>query len=315
MYEIINKNITQSKPLLLIDSSFLIFTRFFALRIWYKNAHRDKEIKPDHDWLSDKIFMEKYEKLFFEKILKICKKQKIPLENIIFAFDCSSKNNWRRKLNNSYKGTRAEAHKKNNFNSFEIFNIAKNDYVKKFCASNKALAFHHENLEADDIISFIARNYHTKIPKILIVANDHDYLQLCSSTVNLIDLNQKHISKNVTNLNDALRHLIEKICVGDVSDNIMPIYISKQFITSNNIASIKTNTDYIKATKKLVSTILSNPEITNIILNILTENRKNKYNYKKLLDPISKDNQFSKNQLLIDMQMIPYDTSSIKKIN
>lgn len=316
MYEIINGSIELDKPLLLIDTSFLIFARFFSLRIWYKNAHKDKEIKSDHDWLKDPIFMEKYEKLFFDKILKICKKQKIPHCNIIFAFDCSSKNNWRKKINTEYKGTRAESHRKNNFTAFELFNIAKNDYIKKFCASNKALAFYHNELEADDIVSFIARYYYnnTEINKIFIVANDHDYLQICNSIVNLIDLSQKYISQHITTPNEAIKYLVSKLFIGDTSDNISSIYISTEFL-KNYIASIKTKNNFVKASKKIVETIINNSEMLTYILNIMDTNRKNKYNHKAVKDTISKDNQFSNNQILIDMEMIPYCMTTCQKLN
>ena len=43
----------------LIDVSYNVFYRFFALRQWYKRAHPDKNIPDNHDWLADEGFMTK----------------------------------------------------------------------------------------------------------------------------------------------------------------------------------------------------------------------------------------------------------------
>ena len=60
----------------LVDVSYNVFYRFFALRQWYKRAHPDKNIPDNYDWLADEVFMTKYRKLFFENIFKVLKKRK-----------------------------------------------------------------------------------------------------------------------------------------------------------------------------------------------------------------------------------------------
>ena len=47
-----------NRPFLLIDSSYMIFHRFFALRLWYKKSHKE-EIIDEHKWLENETFMEK----------------------------------------------------------------------------------------------------------------------------------------------------------------------------------------------------------------------------------------------------------------
>src|SRR3989344_2614366 len=127
--------IDKNTPILLIDTSYLIYHRFFALKIWYKKAYPDKtkHINNDieYDWLNDIIFMEKYDKLFMANILKICKKFKIQTNNIIFALDCPYKTIWRLETNNEYKSTRLESHINNQFNSYKIFSIVKDNYLPK----------------------------------------------------------------------------------------------------------------------------------------------------------------------------------------
>lgn len=302
--------IDTNKSIIIIDTSYLIFYRFFALRLWYKRAFKDKDIPDDYNWLEDTIFIDKYKKLFFQKILKICKKQKIPLNNIIFTFDCLGANNWRKKINNTYKATRYLSHKKANFNCFELFNIAKNNYIKIFSETHNCLTFYHQNLEADDIVYLIINqckdiNFTSNI---YILASDHDYLQLCCETIKLIDLKENIISKNIINNTDNIKFLITKILIGDVSDNINACYISNDFLKKYNIIF---KNEYIKCTKKNIELILNNADIYKIILNTLLANRKFKFNIENLNDIFSKNKQFSANQLLIDMHMIPYNIKDL----
>ncbi len=50
-------------PVLLVDTSFWLYYRFFALRNWYRRAYPDITNKPnfnlEHDWLNDEIFITK----------------------------------------------------------------------------------------------------------------------------------------------------------------------------------------------------------------------------------------------------------------
>ena len=52
--------------IILVDSSYTSFYRFFATKVWYGLAHKEeyKEIKEQgeqsYNWLTNEIFMEKY---------------------------------------------------------------------------------------------------------------------------------------------------------------------------------------------------------------------------------------------------------------
>ena len=56
----------KSNNIILIDSSYTSFYRFFATRTWYSMAHKEdfKELQnlvkdfANHNWLENKVFME-----------------------------------------------------------------------------------------------------------------------------------------------------------------------------------------------------------------------------------------------------------------
>ena len=72
---------------LLLDTSYVIFYRYFALMQWWKIAKKDEDLG---DPSQNPEFIEKFDKLFTECISTIKKKLKINKENVcvIAARDC-----------------------------------------------------------------------------------------------------------------------------------------------------------------------------------------------------------------------------------
>ena len=246
-------NLTQN--IILVDVSYLIFYRFFALKIWFNFAYKDIDTSSQtYKWLKNKDYIEKFEKTLLNTVKIIAKKYKTPLNNIVFALDCHIKNNWRIQYckNNifssciSYKGDRKTALKKQGFNEFEIFDIVENNYLRDFSKEHNNIILKHENGEADDCIalgikSLIKTNKFKK--QIFIIANDFDYLQLCNEQIHMIDLKKnqldiKHLKdKGLTNQ----EYLIKKIMIGDKSDNISPCNINPLLVSEiNQKCEIKT---------------------------------------------------------------------------
>ena len=90
-------------PIILVDTSYWLYYRFFSLRNWYFRAYPEKYINNDknsfnteHNWFKDEVFMSKYKKLFIENIKKICKKFKTKMENVVFCIDCPHNDIWRK---------------------------------------------------------------------------------------------------------------------------------------------------------------------------------------------------------------------------
>ena len=80
IYQIMPK-IDNSKPLILVDTSYTSFYRFFATIRWYSFAFAEefKDLKTNnkYDWSKNQVFMEKYEKMYLDSIIKLIKKKSI----------------------------------------------------------------------------------------------------------------------------------------------------------------------------------------------------------------------------------------------
>ena len=85
---------------ILLDTSYFIFYRYYALIGWWKLA------KPDDilgDPFENEEFVEKFIKTFKDKLNEIPKKLKIKNYNIYAALDCPRGEIWRNSLYNKYK--------------------------------------------------------------------------------------------------------------------------------------------------------------------------------------------------------------------
>jgi hypothetical protein len=297
-----------------VDVSYLTFYRFFALRKWYSFAHKDDldSKEKDYKWLNNKLFIEKYKKTLLLTILKICKKNKIPLNNIVFAYDCRRKDIWRKNLKTKqgelYKATRSDSHKNQNFTEFEIFNLVKNEFLKEFVTQNNNTILQHPNLEADDCIALFINKHKDTVDNIIIIASDHDYLQICDEKVHLVDLKEKlldqiHlVDKNI----DKHILLLEKILCGDVSDNIGCCYLDEKYVTelkTKNI-NVRKNKGEYRITKSIFNKIIDNDELKELFLKVI-KNKKDIESEKVKINKIVKNNMFFDNQIIIDFDFIP----------
>lgn len=160
----IQNRLKLDKSILLVDTSYWVYYRFFALRNWYKNANPTIDTSSEtFNWLEDKQFMAKYEKLFLDSLYTITVKYNVPMCNIVFCIDCPYKEIWRYELNADYKGTRLDTHKRNNFNSFDIFNVVKDVIIPKLQAKYKLSSIMVSKCEADDVVGNLAPFLESKL--------------------------------------------------------------------------------------------------------------------------------------------------------
>jgi hypothetical protein len=375
-------------PVILIDTSYWLYYRFFSLRNWYARAYPDnyinktttdttdttdtttnnfnKNFNIEHNWLEDEIFMTKYKKLFVENIKKICKKFKTKMENVVFCIDCPHNTIWRHTIINTenekqkienekqkienekqkienekqkienennndndnikekliepimpieliepYKGTRLESHKKNKFNSFNIFSYMKTKFIPtlKDNNNNNVKIINCPKCEADDIIGQLTLYIHNlyiekqwQLNTIYILANDNDYLQVCNNNIKLINGIGKIISgeQGVNKMGD--KYLLSKILCGDRSDNIKCCDIDNGYLHSGI-----PNKTFKNISKNGIEKLISNPEKYNVFITLLNEIRNN-----KLLNDIENKhiiniNKFKHNCIMMDFQMIPVE--------
>jgi len=303
-----------------VDVSYLVFYRFFALKKWFSFAHKEIKIDRDEKWLKNKLFMEKFEKTLLDTVLKITKKQKINPVNIIFAFDCHHKDIWRLSIKkgdleeteaNDYKGTRALSHEQQNFTEFEIFDIVKKKLIPKFAKTHNNKILEHKKAEADDCIALGIRYLRNKkksdVP-IWIVASDTDYLQICDAKTHLIDLKQKQIDQKhlIEPKITKADYLLNKLLVGDVSDNIPACHLVpdklEELNTTYELKIRKNKTNIYKITKSIASKLLEHDTIKKLLFNFMKD-KSNSDTKEKLFFLNLK--QFTFNQNMIDFSYIP----------
>ena len=238
--DLINKiYISNNNPVLLIDMSYYIFYRFFALCSWWKRAYKDEPLDIENI-LNNKIFISKYHKLFLENLKKITKKHKIPNATIIFAKDCRRYNIWRNQYYNEYKKTRDDKNKR--FNK-DIF-IYTYDNIVKDLNNNNVSVITSDTAEADDIIAIVKikiREKYNNLP-IYIITNDHDYLQLFDKNTYIYNL--KGLDLRTKSTGNPYIDLQIKIFRGDVSDNITPV-VNKRF-NQNKLLELIHNKEMLK---------------------------------------------------------------------
>ena len=319
----VNNVLDLNKNICIVDLSYMTFTRFFAIRRWYEIKIKiDKpewKIPDTYDWMKDIVFMEKFDKLFFEKLIKLCKNKNIPMHNIIFTSDCKHVNNWRVNTNNKYKDTRKDSHVKNKFNNFDIFPYVRNKLIRELQEETRNIILYQHNLEADDLIAIIVEYLKSKqySKKILIMANDKDYIQLCNSQIDCCDLSGKSLADRILkDFRSGKEYLIYKILFGDVSDNITSCYFSKLFLKE---AGINTNKPFVKANNTNIRKIFNNSSCYSLIEDYLEYSRDINKNYTKeqlndkwfnkleIFNIITKENLFLYNSKMIDFANIPLD--------
>lgn len=215
-----------SKTILVIDTSYAIFFRFYAIRSYLKISKRDDvELTIDNE-----SFKDMYRRTFIDMIHKLCKKFK-PTK-IVFALDCPRDDIWRTKLMTEYKDRKS-------MDDFDgrVFPFIINEIIpelkvtmqtfkmfRKMCPID-VHEIQHKNCEADDLVYIYCRHMHNEDNKV-IITGDNDYLQLLDDTTEIYDLKLKSLRDKSLGSNE--KDLLFKVLGGDPSDNIPSIMTKKK---------------------------------------------------------------------------------------
>ena len=198
--------------IILVDSSYYIFNRYFATMRWYKFQKDYIEIEVSKN-IDNQVFINAFYKHIDNDIKKICKIWKTNIDNIILCNDCMRSDIWRNDLYDKYKATRNQ---KNNFNK-HIFSIF-SEYIKKIGLQS----INSDRLEGDDIIYLTHKHIKNKInTNIIIITNDNDFLQLLDNNVLIYNMQFKELKNR--GYENANINLLFKAIYGDKSDNIPKI--------------------------------------------------------------------------------------------
>ena len=205
--------------MLLIDTSYLVFYRCFALKIWMGKSN--PEINVDSgDLLEIPEFITKYRETFLTTVEKIMKRFKMSFKDVIFLRDCSGSNVWRKQVFPEYKGNRDYT----NFNGKKLFQWSYDNLLPIYVEKG-ARVLRFEDLEADDTCAIMVRWMSQNRPneKIVVITNDNDYLQLLQySNITLLNLKEEDLIKR--SLGSPLHDLLKKVILGDKSDNIPKVF-------------------------------------------------------------------------------------------
>ena len=217
---------TDNQPnFILIDGSYFIFYRYFAILNWFKLAKKDQIIDKDNLPEKNKEFMDKFVTTFQSKLTELPKKLKIKKSSskpiILVGRDCPREEIWRIKLLKTYKANRVYD---DTFLGGPFFKKAYHDNL--FQKGGVKTIFRHPKLEADDCLAILTKNILSKYPmaNIYIITSDMDYLQLAQPNVHLYDLKFKKLTERKSSFNDAKKDLFIKIITGDKSDNIKGVF-------------------------------------------------------------------------------------------
>lgn len=241
--------------IILIDSSYTSFYRFFATRTWYSMSHKDEYKQIDdlktYDWLNDSIFIEKYKKMYLESIKKLIGSKVFKDSIIIFARDPPQNTIWRNKETCDYKGGRQDLTKKHNFKP--VFKYTYNELIPNWTSENDNMfEIKQAEIEADDVIAltthFIRKNFPDKY--VYIVSGDEDFLQLGDDMVYFAQYRKKRVFQLTKE--EAATSLVKKIVNGDCSDNIPSIFKGKR---------IKNKKELLEDTSKLMEYLNENEAI------------------------------------------------------
>lgn len=247
--------------IILVDSSYTSFYRFFATLRWFSFSNKDeyKEHKddPSYDWSKNKIFIEKYKKLYLDSIIKLVSKKIYKKSKVIFCLDTPKENVWRSSLTEEYKGGRVDLSKKRNFRP--TFKITYNELIPNLVKNNpdKIYSLRIDELEADDVIALTVKYIRKKNLDydVYLISGDQDFLQLGYDRLYFLDYKKNKSSFQLTE-EEARKALLNKIICGDNSDNIKCIFPKDRKIVSNKLRKAVKESEnelekFLKKIKKL----------------------------------------------------------------
>ena len=212
----------EPKIFILVDTSYWIFYRYFAIIQWWGHTNPETPLTNPYE---NEEFVEKFIKTFSSALDGFKKKQKIHKKptTIIAARDCPRSSIWRNTLYSDYKGTREKGEE---FGGAPFFKHVYQDANKLLYEAGVNSILQFPNLEADDIIALTKNYIRNKYDdaQIYIIANDHDYLQLLDEHTEIVNFQNKFLKEGTKVFSDPQKNLFYKIVLGDKSDNINPIF-------------------------------------------------------------------------------------------
>ena len=209
---------------LLIDLSYYVFYRYYAL-INYIHLST-KEVPNLENIIENEPFLTKFaemlEKSFLVLLKKHCgvKKNKCEHVTVYMVKDCARANIWRQAIFSEYKSSRDLVKKKYHFDGM-IFEYVYKTIIPMLMQKYPFVHIcSHGVAEADDIIAVMTDCLQGN--EIIVITNDHDYLQLLDKVTKIYNLQGKDLSLKAVE-GPSNKNMMLKVLQGDPSDNIKGI--------------------------------------------------------------------------------------------
>lgn len=225
--------------LMLVDTSYLIFYRYFACRNWFKyNVAENTGENDTNPFVTNPKFMVKYDKMFEQCLKDLTRRYGVSPGNVVFVKDCLRKRIWRHEHIADYKGTR-EMSRRDNFD-YNIFTYTYETLIPRLIEAYGFKQICHPELEADDVAAIITRLVRRTEPvkEIMIITNDNDYVQLVDDPkfVDILNLQSKRLIDRIPLEMTPSLYMLYKKNVGDKSDNISSIALKVGPKTAERLA-------------------------------------------------------------------------------
>lgn len=236
-------------PIICIDGSYVIYHMLYAaVRKWteqslYSSVITDADINDPSfeqvDLLIYDDFKETIRDTIFVTLNRIYqliadfKSERFiqQIDEVFFVLDPlkgSKLHSWRYLIYPEYKGTRASRKQAKPFNVMKIFYAIEEELLENNIYANKIpIRFlYADACEADDIIATIMLEDSNLNKNRLLIASDHDYLQLDNVKQMTLEGKEVVIEQPYPELIKVTPelYLLSKIITGDVSDNITQVF-------------------------------------------------------------------------------------------
>jgi 5'-3' exonuclease len=145
--------------------------------------------------------------------------------DIVFALDSDLSGNFRKALYPGYKAQRAAMPKSFNIGKVKhyIFDVI---FKELDLAGKYGYKFVKvDNAEGDDVIACIMKGFKSKYIDTLLIASDHDFLQI--DGIKQVDMQGREVKRDKEDGSQKLsasEFLLQKIILGDTSDNISQVF-------------------------------------------------------------------------------------------
>lgn len=230
--------ISIDKGIVLVDTSYYMFNRYFSSLKWYKiSKQSDVSIQELHN---DIVFVTAFKKHILADVMKFAMfpyldrpfSPKLPQRHkrfrntVMFCLDCKRCDIWRMAIYPEYKASRKQLTDLN-VNMVGIFY----DYLEYLL--NNAITNEHgqldivklslPQLEADDVVYLTLKqlrsSHPTYIHPVLVITNDNDFLQMTPINAIVTNMQGLQLTQRMA-ADDTKTSTMLKVLLGDVSDNI-----------------------------------------------------------------------------------------------